>query len=177
MLEDEAVEEHAESGAATGDAAPHGDGLGPLVSREDVGQDRQRRGHDHRPGQAHDAPGGDEGAGGTGEEGGVARGQPEEEEAGLHDALAAEAVADGAGGEEQAGEDQGVGVDDPLHGRRRQADAPGDLGQGQVEGGVALHDQQQAGAEHAEDDPAARVGILVQTGGERGRVHVPEYRH
>src|SRR5207244_2261335 len=47
-----------------------------------------------------------------------------------------------------------------------QADALGDLRQGQVEGGVALHDQQQTGAEHAEDHPAARVRLRVGGGGE-----------
>ena len=39
----------------------------------------------------------------------------EDEQAGLQGALAAEAVAERGGGEQQAGEDQAVGVDDPLH--------------------------------------------------------------
>ena len=38
----------------------------------------------------------------------------EQDEAGLQGALAAEAVAEGAGGEQHPGEHEGVGVDHPL---------------------------------------------------------------
>ena len=38
----------------------------------------------------------------------------EDDEAGLQRTLAAEAVAEGGGGEQQPGEDEAVGVDDPL---------------------------------------------------------------
>ena len=47
-------------------------------------------------------------------EGAEQRAEPEDDEAGLQRALAAEAVAERGGGEQQAGEDQAVGVDDPL---------------------------------------------------------------
>ena len=42
------------------------------------------------------------------------RAEPEDDEAGLQRALAAEAVAEGGGGEQQPGEHEAVGVDDPL---------------------------------------------------------------
>ena len=42
------------------------------------------------------------------------RADAEDHEADLEGAAAAEAVAEAAGGEQQAGEDEGVGVDDPL---------------------------------------------------------------
>ena len=55
------------------------------------------------------------------------------DEAELEGALAAEAVADGAGGEEHAGEDQRVGVDHPLQRRRRGVELAGQRRQRDVE--------------------------------------------
>ena len=43
-----------------GEAGPDGDGLGPLLGREDVGEDRQRRRHDERGADAHHRAEGDE---------------------------------------------------------------------------------------------------------------------
>ena len=53
VLEHEARQQHADRAAAAGDARPDRDRLGPLFAGEDVGQDRQRRGHDHRAGRTH----------------------------------------------------------------------------------------------------------------------------
>ena len=83
--------------------------------REDVGEDRQRGGHDEGGGEAHERPGGDDLVEDVGD-GGQAGADEEQDEADLQGALAAEAVAEGAGGEEQPGEDEGVGVDHPLQG-------------------------------------------------------------
>ena len=52
---------------------------------------------------------------GVSDEGAEDRAGGEHDEARLQGALAAEAVAEGGGREQQAGEDQAVGVDDPLH--------------------------------------------------------------
>lgn len=41
VLEQEPAEDRAEGGAGTGETGPDGDGLGPLLGREDVGDDRE----------------------------------------------------------------------------------------------------------------------------------------
>ena len=103
------------------DAGPDGDRLGPLLGPEDVDQDRQRRRHDERGGGPHQGAAGDQLPHRS--RGGRER-RPDEEpdQAELQRALAAEAVADRAGGEQQAGEHERVGRDDPLELRRRRVE-------------------------------------------------------
>ena len=67
VLEEEAAGHRADGGPGAGQAGPQGDGLGPLLGREDVGQDRQRRRHDQGGADAHDRPEGDDLAGRIGE--------------------------------------------------------------------------------------------------------------
>ena len=83
----------------------------------------------------------------------------EQHDAGLHEALAAEPIAEGAGGEEHAGEDQRVGVDDPLLLAVGQAERLGHPRQGDVQRGVADDDDDQARAQDAEDHPASTVDV------------------
>ena len=67
-------------------------------------------------------------------------------------------VAERAGGEQQAGEHEAVGVDDPLQrARRRRAGRSTSVGQRDVEAGVGHHDHHEADAQHAERPPAALV--------------------
>ena len=157
---------------AAGDAGPDGDRLGPLAPREDVGQDGQRRGHDERRADAHDRSADDD-LGRRGGEGADQRAEGEHDQAALQGPLAAEAVAEGTGGEEQAGEDQRVGVDHPLQlgvagpelvrvGERRQGD---------VEHRVADDDDDQRGAEDGEDPPAPGVDVADRC--RRGRSRCP----
>ena len=87
-------------------------------------------------------------------------------QAGLEGALAAEAVADGGGGEQQPGEDQPVGVDDPLDLGVRGAEAALvdrllQRRQGHVEHGVADDDDDQRGAQHGVrlPPPGVHVGV------------------
>ena len=81
--------------------------------REDVGDDRERGGHDQRRADAHRRAHGDHLVGRVGDEGAEA-GEPEDRHAGLERELAPEAVAERAEHEQQAGEDEQVGVDHPL---------------------------------------------------------------
>ncbi|MEZ5137592.1 MAG: hypothetical protein R2711_02070 [Acidimicrobiales bacterium] len=167
VLEQEARRHRADGGAATRDAGPHGDGLGPLVGGEDVGEDRQRRGHHEGRGDAHDRPGGDDHPGGVGR-GGEDGAAEEDDEAGLEGALAAEAVAEGAGGEQEPGEHERVGVDHPLQRAGAGVQLARQGGQRHVEAGVADDDDHQAGAEHGEDGPAPlvhrRLDLVVGVG-------------
>jgi hypothetical protein len=84
-------------------------------------------------------------------------GQPEDDEAGLQRALAAVAVAEGAGDEQQAGEDEEVGVDHPLQDGRRRVELALHGRQRHVEHGVVEADEDEAQAEDAEGLPAAVV--------------------
>ena len=69
--------------------------------------------------------------------------------------FAAEAVSDPAAGQQQAGEGQAVGIDDPLQGRDRRPQVPAQRRQGHIDDGVVDHDQEDGQAENREDDPAA----------------------
>ena len=87
-------------------------------------------------------------------------------QAGLQRALAAEAVAERGGGEQQPGEDQPVGVDDPLDLGVRGAEAALvdrllQRRQGHVEHGVADDDDDQRGAQDGEGLPPTGVDVRV----------------
>ena len=99
-------------------------------------------------------------------EGAERRAGGEHDEAGLQGALAAEAVAEGGGGEQQAGEDQAVGVDDPLHLGVGGAEAALlerllQRRQGHVEHGVADDDDDQRRAQHGERLPPPGVDVGI----------------
>ena len=76
--------------------------------------------------------------------------------------LAAEAVAEAAGGEQQAGEHERVAVDDPLHLAVGRAELVDQAGDGHVEDRVVHHDDQQADAQRAEREPAPGVDVRVE---------------
>ena len=98
------------------------DGLRPAPRvGEDVGEDRQGGRHDQRAADAHDGPGGDQLVGGARPRRPQHEPTPKITRPSDQRAVAAEAVAEAAGGEQQAGEHERVGVDDPLQlaGRRR----------------------------------------------------------
>ena len=84
--------------------------FGALVGGEDVDEDGQGRGHDEGAADAHEGAGGDE-LRRVGGQRGERRAGAEHEQAGGEGALAAEAVAEAAGGQQQAGEDEHVGVE------------------------------------------------------------------
>ena len=83
------------------------------------------------------------------------REQAEEDQADLHGALAAQPVPDAAAGQQQAGEGQAVGVDDPLQRRDGRAQVAVQRGQRHVDDGVVDHDQEDGEAQDGEHHPAA----------------------
>ena len=113
VLEQQAGGDRAERTTDAGERRPDRDRLRALVEREAVHDDREGRRHDERGADAHHGAGGDELARVVGLAGDEA-GEAEHDEAELQRALATEPVAEGAGREQHAGEDQGVGVEDPL---------------------------------------------------------------
>ena len=90
----------------------------------------------------------------------------EDHEADRQRAPAAEAVAQRPGGEQQPGEHEHVGVDDPLQLARGGAEVGLDARQGHVEDRVVEHDDQQAEAQHPEHEPPPRMPV------DRHRRHV-----
>ena len=113
MGEQQAAEHRADGHADADRGGPDADGAGPLAGLEDVGDDGQRLRHDGRAAQAHHRAGRDELVGRV-RVGREQRAEAEQHEAGHQHALAADPVADDAEGEQQAGEDERVGVDRPL---------------------------------------------------------------
>ena len=139
-------------------ADPDADRHGPLAGvGEDVGEDRQRRRHDQRGADAHHRAGRDQRVDAAGERGGR-RADAEDDEAEGERALPPEAVAEAAGGEQQAGEHERVGVDDPLELAGGRAEVAHQGRQRHVEDRVVDDDHEQAEAQHAEGEPAAIGG-------------------
>ncbi len=92
------------------------------------------------------------------------RADEERREAELERALPPEAVAERAGGEQQAREHERVRRDDPLELRLGGAEVARERGERDVEARVADEDDQQAQAEDDEHPPATVVRLLVVGG-------------
>ena len=122
-LEQHARGEQAEHAAARGDPDPRADGLAALLRREDGRDHGQRHGHDRTPRRRPWRREARSAAPGLFSEDGRERREAEEAEPGGEDRLAADAVADRAGGQEQRREGERVRVDDPLQLRLRGAGA------------------------------------------------------
>jgi len=143
-----------------------------------VGDDRQGGGHDQRAADAHHRADRDELAGGLDQEDGEA-GAAEEDEAALKGELAAEAVAERAQGEQQAGEHQQVAVDHPLQRRGRRVELLLQAREGDVEDRVVEPDDREAQGQDGERLPAASAdggighswapGRGIRAAGERRR--------
>lgn len=101
VFEQDAAGDRSDRDGEADAAGPDADGLGLLVPLEDVHEDGEGRGHDERGAEAHDGPVGDELARGAGE-GGEGGADAEDGDAEEQHLLAAEAVAEQAGGEEEA---------------------------------------------------------------------------
>src|SRR5205807_1283708 len=167
----EVVEQQAAEHRAGGDAdadrrGPQADRAGAFGRLEDVGDDGERLRHDRGAAQAHRGPREDQLLGrprvGREQRRDAEQRQPDHEHA-----LATELVADHAEREQQAGEDQRVGVDGPFELTLTRAEAPARVGDGRhghVKDGVVDDDGEQPDDQHAENHPAATVDAL--------RVHV-----
>ena len=98
------------------------------------------------------------------------REEPEEDEADLHGALATQPVPDAAAGQQQPGEGEAVGVDDPLQRRDRRAQVAVQRGQRHVDDGVVDHDQEDREAQDRQDQPAAVTSRRPRWRAARGAV-------
>ena len=174
----------AEAHTECADARPHTDGLRSFaVVLEDVREDRQGRRHDERATDAHE-PAGDDEYRRRRSRGRYRRTHAEDGQPECEPSVAAEAVTETARGEQQPGEDDRVGVDDPLqlaafgvqaargHRLRERRDRD-------VENGVVEPDHHQAQAEHQQRVPAIAirdVGILQSLTHGPPRLAAPQRR-
>ena len=156
MLEQPAAGDRPVGDAEPRHGRPGGDGLRPLVRREDVREDRQRRGHDRGRTETHQGTRSDQGVRAVGE-GGERRSGAEDDKTGHERPAAAEAVSEAAGGEQEPGEDEQVAVHDPLQLARAGAQVIADRRQADVEDGVADRDDEQAEGQHSERLPAPGI--------------------
>src|SRR5205807_2134104 len=142
VSEEVAAGDGADGATGTGHARPDGDGPSPFVHGEDIGEDGQGGRHHEGAADAHDRPADDQLVGGVADAG-KERAQAEDGEADVESALAPEAVAQGSAREQQPGEDEAVGVDDPLQLGVGGLDVAHQGGDGDVQGGVAHHHHEQ----------------------------------
>jgi hypothetical protein len=115
------------------------------------------RHHEGRP-EAHEGPRGDEGGGGAGE-GGQHRADAEDGHPDEERATAPIAVAEAPGGEQEPGEHQDVGIDDPLQVAGGCVELIDERREGDVEDRVVEDDQQQAQAEDPQSQPPPILGV------------------
>ena len=85
---------------------------------------------------------------------------------------ASEPVPDASGGEEQAGEHDGVGGDDPLQLRRARTEIVDKTWHGHVDDGVIDRCHEEGKYEHSEHSPTIRVACVGVAEGLRGRTAV-----
>ena len=81
----------------------------------------------------------------------------EEPEAGEEDRAPAEQIGDAPAEEQEAAEEQGVGVHDPLEARGVEAEVGADGGQRHVHDGRVEHDHELRDGQHGEDLPTPRI--------------------
>ena len=133
LLEQPAPDDRAERDRDARRRAPEADRLGALGSLGvHVRDQREGGGEDHRGAETHEAAGDDQLADGVGQASGDAGGS-EHDQTGEQESLAAETVAEAAGGQQQRSEQQVVGVDDPLQLRVRRVQLANQRREGHVD--------------------------------------------
>ena len=156
-LEQDAAPEQTQDRTAAGHAHPDADGPRPVLRGERRGDDRQRGRHDRGGPDAHQGAQHDQLRRVAGEHP-EPRGGAEHGEAADEQPATAEAVAERAREQQQAGEHDGVGVDDPGDLRLGGAGLPGQAGQGDVEAADGRHDGHQGERDDGEDGTGAGPG-------------------
>jgi hypothetical protein len=160
VLEQPAAGDRSDGDAEPGDAGPGGDGPRPLLRvGEQVGDDRQGRRHDEGGAEAEHGSGGDQLLDAARERSGD-RGDAEERQSAGQGAASPVAVTEAPGGQQQAGEHQDVGVDDPLEIAGRGTEVGREGRQRHVEDRVVEHDEEQAQAQDPEGQPPPRVRVV-----------------
>ena len=169
VLEQEPADERADRHAEPRHAGPDADRPAPLARvGEDVRQDRQRGRHDERGAEALHPSQHDQRAG-RADHRAAQRSAAEDHQADHEARLAAEPIAGVAADQQQAGEHDRVGVDDPLQLARRHVELAHQRRQGDVDDRAVDADDQQRQAQHAQHDPPARVGRACARDPDRGQ--------
>jgi hypothetical protein len=164
VLEQEPAGHRAEGDSRSRDRRPHTDCLCPFGRvTEHVDEDRQCPGEDQCCTDPHQPSGGDQLSGGIGERG-PRREQPEQHHADLHHALAAEPVSEPTTGQQETGEDERIGVDDPLQLARRGLELGGECGDRDVDDQVVDDHEEHRETEDRQDPPAAPLHGGVRVG-------------
>ena len=149
-----AARHRADRDAEAADRGPQADGLGALGGvGEHGGDDRQGGRHDERAADAHERPSGDEHAGGARQRRGQ-RADTEHREAKGQALVAAEAVGERPGREQQPGEHQDVAAHHPLQRGDRQVQAALD-GRDRNVDHVVVEVGHEGGERHRHQDPPA----------------------
>ena len=160
-LEQPAADDRSERDRRAGGRAPESDRPRALAALgEDVGDQRQRGRKDHRGSDAHHAPRDDQLPGTVGQPAGDAR-QAEHAEAREQHPLAPEAVAEAPRGEYRSGEQQVVGVDDPLQLRVRGVQLAHERRQRDVDDRGVQVDRERSQQERDENERLTAHGFLL----------------
>ncbi len=175
VLDEDTAHHRAEGDASGHHAGPQADRLRALAGvGEHPAQQRHRGRHQGRAADAEDRAGGDEGLGagrvGRDDGGGTEGGGADQEEPAV-----ADAVAERAHRHQQAGQDEGVDVEDPQLLGAAGLQVRADRRDGEVEDGDVHRDEQQGEHQDAESGPFAAAGTGV--GGARGVRRVRRVRH
>ena len=156
VLGDDAAEDEPDRGATDRDRSPDAEGTGALSALlEGRRDDRQRGRCDQRSAEALEGTGADQHA--------LAcrkpveqRGAGEDDEADEEEPLAAEQVAKASAEQQEAAEDEGVGVDDPLQAAVGEVEIGLDRGQRDVHDRRVEDDHELGETNEDEDDPGVR---------------------
>ena len=159
VLEQEAAQDRAGHDRQRRGSAPHGDRLGPLPLVEDVGDDRERRGHCQRCAQTHEGAQGDELAG-TAHQRRESRAESKEAHAHDQHPPPAESIGESAGHEQQTREHERVGIDHPLQLAGVRPQVVRQNGQGNHQNRVVHADAEQGQDQHGENRPPAQVPMV-----------------
>jgi hypothetical protein len=155
-LRQSAAEQHADRRAGTADCAPDAECVGACTAAGEARHDdRQRGGRQERCAEALKAARGEQCGCAGGERRGD-RGAGEDRQAGEEHASAAQQVGGAAAEQQQAAEDQRVARDRPTDVRAVDAQAVGEIGQRDVDGGDVEDDHQLRDAHHQQQANEAR---------------------
>ena len=170
VLEQPAADDRAERHGHAADGRPHADRLGPLGRiGEDVGDDGEGGGEDHRRTDAHQRSAGDERFSRT-DRTGERRRDTEHDEAGDQHALASVLVAEPPGGEQQTGEHEEVSVDDPLELSGGRSELDGECRDRDIDDRAVEHRDEYSETHHGQHGPAASATEGVAASGRRMEV-------
>ena len=167
MFQEESADDRPGGGAQGGGGAPNPDGgVAFLHVGEGGAQQRQGGGHHGGGANAEEGSGGDEDFG-VGGEGGHECGNAENTEADFEHAAMTDLIPQGSGAEQEAGQDQGIHVDDPQCFQAGGVQAGFQCWERGVQDGVIDADHKEAKGDNPKEDPSG--GIFV--GG--GHIHEP----